>query len=203
MLTKIDSDITVEKKKIFFQYICVLLFSLVLGCAIANFVNNGLLLSFIEQIRIHFSAAFPKDKPLYNITITALCYSAPEIICIVCAFCFTFSIFNYLASDVIFFYEGINVGFSAVVLYRCIRIYEIVSISKLIWFVGFKIAFLIFILFYLYGLAVHSFELKEFTSVHRINIKIRPLLFILLYTVAGLGTTLLLNGIYCIVIFIL
>lgn len=198
-----NNGINVEKKKIFIQYNFVLTMSVLLGIMAAFLTKDGALLSAGERIRTHFAVDIPDANTVYNTARAVLRYSVPDIICIVGAFCFTFSIVSYLASDIILIYEGFTVGFAAAEIYRYISIFDNLSISKFIWFVGFKSAFLIFILSFIYGLAVHALDMKEFNSVYRVKLNFGKLVFLLMYSAVGLGTAILLNTVYCLGIFIL
>ena len=153
--------------------------------------------------RTAYCSLWVKEYTIYNTIRAVLQYSFPDIVCIVGAFGFTFSIINYLASDAVLICEGFTVGLAATAIYRYISRFGNLSFSKFVWFIGFKSAFLIFILSFLYGLAVNSLELKEFNSVYRVKINFSKLIFLLMYSVVGLGTAILLNTVYCIGIFIL
>jgi len=201
-MTAENYNLKIEKYKVLFQYVFICLISLLFGIFFANIIGMGSLLNFEEQIRAHFFSTISEDEPFANMIISVINYSLNDIICIISAFLFTFSIFNYLASDIILVYEGLNIGFSCTVLYKCCSIFNMISDLYFVYYTLFKLVLLIFIIAFLYGLSVYSFKLKSYTSTLRVRLNLKLLLFLLLFTISGCGFVFLLNSIYYVVIVI-
>lgn len=196
-------DIKAETKKIIFQYTIVAMASLLIGGCFSYLISNGILLTFGEEIKNHFLLEIKPDRQLDSILIYTAYYSLFDLLCVFLGFCFTFSIFNYLASDIILLCKGFSVGFSTAVFYRCVSQYSVTDYRSLIIFAILKIFTLIFITVFLCGLSIHSVQLKIFLPNYRFKLEIKSLLFIILYTICGVGTAFILNAIYCFLIFIL
>ncbi len=192
-----------EIKKIIFQYTLVATAALLIGVYFSYLISNGTLLTFGEDIRKHFLADIKKDRQLGNILIYTAYYSLSDLLCIFLGFCFTFSVFNYLASDIILLCKGFSVGFSSAVFYRCVSQYSVIGYKPLVIFVILKLISLIFIVSFLCGLSAHSVELKIFLPNYRFRLNIKSLILIILYTICGIGTVFILNAIYCLLILIL
>ncbi len=192
-----------EIYRILLQFALIALISLLLGICFSRVIGNGLVLSFGEQIKIHFFSEVKKDELLKSIAIFALYYSIADLLCISAAFLSTFSVFNYLVSNIILFYKGFSAGLSLSVLYKCVFNYEITDTRCFTVFTVFKIIMLTFMTLFLYGITLHSFDLKTFLPNNRFVLNLKAFLFIAMYTVAGCCTALILNGAYCFVILML
>ena len=193
-----DKSIKTERKKALFQYCFVCAVSLLVGAFISVFFGKGALLDLGEQIKRHFLSPFPENAPVYNFTISLLYYSALDIACIISAFLFTFSVFNYIASDIILIYQGFSIGLSASILSRYASLFNSISDFYIVWFTIFKILELLFFIFYLNTLTKYSFELKSYSANLRVRLDLKTLLFLLLFMISGCGCVLLLNTVYCI-----
>lgn len=198
-----DKNIITEKKKALFQYCCICLLSVLSGILIAGMLSKGALLDMGEQIKRHFLSPFSQNAPLYNFTYSVLCYSLVDVICISVAFLFTFSVFNYIASNVILIYQGFVIGLSTSVLLRYSVLFGSISYFYIIWFIILKISILIFFVFYLCILTKYSFDLKSYSANLRARLDPRVLLLLLAFMISASGFVILLNAIYCIGIIII
>ena len=198
-----EKNIKTEQRQALLQYCLVCVISFIGSMIIACFLSKGSLLDIGEQITLHFSAQFSKNAPLYNFIISVLYYSIVDIICIISVFLFTFSIFNYLASDVVLLYQGLNIGLSISILLRYSSLFNSISIFDIIWFIGCKSVLLIFYIIYLNTLTKYSFELKSYSANLRVSLNFKTLLYLLIFMISGCGFALLLNAIYCLGIIIL
>ena len=191
-----------EIRKIIFQYATVSIAALLIGIYLACIISNGMILSFGEEIKKHFLTDIKKDRLFDSIMIYTVYYSLSDVLCIILGFCFTFSVFNYLACDIILIFKNFCVGLSSAVFYRCVSQYGMIGYIPLIIFIAFKLVSLTLIAVFLCGLSAHSVDLKIFLPNHRFRLDIKAFILIAAYTVCGIGTVFLLNAVYCIMIYI-
>ena len=133
-------------------------------------------------------------------------YSAAELICIAVTFVFTFSVLNYVTSDLILVYRGFTGGFSACLLYRILMMenteYQPGWLRFFI-FVGVKGCILIGFFLYSWCAALYSYEMKRLNATGRAIWNTRVMGALVLGTIAFCGLILFLNGFYCFLIFVL
>ena len=197
IMVSTNKIITEEKKKALFQYLTICIISTLFGATISLFLGDGALLDMGEQIKKHFLSPFPQNAPLYNFVLSVFYYSLDDLICIAGSFLLTFSIFNYIASDIVLLYQGMNAGLSVAVLIKYSSLFHSISYYYILWFALFRIVALIFYVVYLNTLTNHSFELKSYSANLRAKLDFKILLYLLIFMISGCGFVLLLNAIYC------
>lgn len=188
-----------ERFKILFQYLLVLIGSVIAGALFTFFFTENLLTQLGSNIQTHFQTIFENCNSIPQAIRLVVRYAFPELICVLLSFLFTFSMLNYLISDLILVYEGFTSGCSVFLLFRLNTgmLWEeiLFGITRFGILVCFSVA--------LYRMALYSSQLKRFTETGRPMIHPRTVLRLILCT-AIFGTLILLfDLLYCLLIYLL
>lgn len=195
-----------EKIKISFLFSAVLLISSFLGMIVANYISADLYANSVFRISNHFETAFLRCSDLLGyIKIIALS-SLSDIIAFFVIFAVSFSILNYVITDVVLFYCGVKFGISVAFLVGFSRLqnspYRLGGI-RLSLFVLTELILLVLILCYSCYAATASLRFKQTASSGRPNIKTGDLILFSVKTVACVGAVIILNALYCFSLYIL
>jgi hypothetical protein len=192
--------------KILFQFLLMVLCSATIGWMLVNTLSEASYHNSEFRISSHFETVFINCKILYDYIKAILLYSLSDILSLLIIFVASFSVFNYIVSDLLLVYNGMRIGFSLPFLYAFISdpvfVYNI-GLLKYIVFVFFKVGILILILDYAYRAAVYSQKLKITAPNGRPNIKIKVLFPFIIYTFTYIGSLIIINGAYCWLIYFL
>lgn len=202
----VSNDFQIERMKILIQFLIMLLASLLAGGIFTEFLGAEALLTLSQRVSTHFVAPFAGCMGLGDAVGAVVRYSAAELICVVVTFVFSFSVLNYLTSDLILVYRGFTFGFSACLLYRMLMMEHMgyqPGWLRFFIFVGAKGCILLGFFLYSWRAALHSYELKRLNDAGRAIWNTRVMGALILGTLAFCGLILFFNGFYCLLIFVL
>lgn len=195
-----------ERIKILFQFLLMLVCSFAIGWMLANSVSEAFYQNSVLGISAHFETVFINCNTFYDYIKAILLYALSDILSVFIIFIVSFSAFNYVISDFLLVYNGIRVGFSVSFLSSFISdpifAYN-VGLLRYIVFAFFKAVILLLILDYSYRAAVYSQKLKITSPNGRPNIKIKVFLPFIVYTLTYVGSVIIINGVYCWLIYFL
>lgn len=195
-----------ERAKILFQFALMTVMSLIMGGAIRSFVSGDFFTASVHSVATHFEKIFINCSTAYDYIVRIALYSLSDVILLLVICASSFSILNYVISDAVLVYNGVKFGFCATLLWGFISndllVYNI-GFTRYLVFVFFKSATILLILNYAYRAALYSIKFKRTDSLGRSRIKPRELFPFLVNTSAYVGMLLILNAIYCWLIYIL
>lgn len=177
-------QINLEKQKIIFQFSLVTLASLIAGILFIKTLSGEGVASLLDGIIKHFST----DASLGIFIRQCL----PDIICILLLYLFSFSIINYVATDLILSFLGFKFGICAHLTFLAPISLATASISVFL-----RILLLGVILVYSCRIAIYSLHLKKFLPNGRVAINRKPFISMTLSCMSTIGVTLIIYGLYC------
>lgn len=121
----------IEKIKIFIQYLLMTVSACVGGGAMTFFLKDQTFVSSFYRIFCHMDAPFAQCQTVPECIFLVLQYSASDFAVATSLLIFSFSVLNYLISELLLIYEGVKFGFSTVLL---VRMVSSASLSKYISF---------------------------------------------------------------------
>ncbi len=196
----------IERKKIAFQFILTSVCSALLGLLLVRALSESVYFDNILLVSTHFEKIFIDCKGFYDYFFCILSYALSDIICVLIVFAVSFAVFNYVVSDFVLIYSGVRFGLIISFLYSFVSnagyTYNIGWVRYLV-FIFFKAAVFILLLDYSYRAAVYSVNLKKISAAGRPNLKFKVLLPFLVNTFARIGGVIILNGLYCALIYFL
>ncbi len=197
---------TLEKMKISFLFSSVLIVSTLLGIFIANYVSVSIYPNSVFLLSNHFETAFLRCTDFLGCVKIIALYSLSDIILLLIIFAVSFSILNYLLTDIVLFLAGVKFGISVAFLLTFSRIsnlpYSIGSIRIFI-FIASELLILALLLYYSYSAAISALSFRGTNVSGRPNIKVRDFMFFSVKTAACVGAILILNAIYCFLLYVL
>ena len=197
---------TLEKMKISFLFSSVLIVSTLLGIFIANYTSASTYPNSVFLLSNHFETAFLRCTDFLGCVKTIALYSLSDIRLLLIIFAVSFSILNYLLTDIVLFLAGVKFGISVAFLLTFSRIsnlpYSIGSIRIFI-FIASELLILALLLYYSYSAAISALSFRGTNVSGRPNIKVRDFMFFSVKTAACVGAILILNAIYCFLLYVL
>lgn len=201
-----NDPLSIERAKIGFQFILMTVCSFLMGALLISFLSEEFYAKSVLRVSTHFETVFINCSELREYIFSVLLYALSDIISIAVVFVVSFAVFNYIASDIVLIYNGIKTGFTVFFLYSFVSnaslAYNIGSLRYLI-FVFFKAVILLLILDYSYRSAVYSAKFKTFNNMGRPNINPKVLFPFILNTLTYIGSVIILNALYCWLMYIL
>lgn len=195
-----------EQTKIAFQFVLMTVCSLLMGVLFAGVLSDQIYADKMSLVSSHFEKIFVDCDRIYEYFLCIFSYAVSDIICILIIFAVSFAIFNYVISDFVLIYSGFRVGIALSFLFSFISNVEYtynIGWIKYLVFLFFKVAILVLLLDYSYRAALYSGNLKKTSSIGRPNLKFKVLLPFLVSSFARMGAVIILNGLYCGLIFFL
>ena len=182
--------------KVQLQYTLVCIFSLVCGWFISSLPSDAYFLEAISHIRLHFLDAAAFYDGFSSLLPYVFRYSAWYMLYVVALFLASFAVFRYLISDVILFFAGFQLSYSAFLMLRLHSAEDVTSLPLLLF--GIK-QIIIFFLIYIFAkraaVYAQSFRTYSPTGSHAPPFHILfPFIFCCISYVAKI---LLICGIYC------
>ncbi|MBE6576673.1 MAG: hypothetical protein E7653_00870 [Ruminococcaceae bacterium] len=193
--TKSSDEIKLEKIKILFQFAIMLIASIVLGVCLARVISIDLRSTATANILRHFS---PQGTKGVGDFLEYLRYSAFDVIVVVLLVIFSFSFINYIISDIVIVMYGAKLGIASSLL---LAIPEVRAFDRFVFFT-FKPLLLILIVLFSYKMALFSLEIRRFSNNGRLVADRRKTLSMLLASLAFIGLILIINGLYCLCLYI-
>ena len=176
-----------ERIKILFQYGVMLLGGFFIGTVLPSFLSQATQMNLADTIAQHFALPFSHCQGWLN-RISLVSYdSAMDWTLVGISFLFSFSVLNYLISDILLTYMGFRFGICISMLCRLVgseRNGFVFRPSHLLSFLFFKLLILICLFLYSYRLTAYSYEIKQTFKNGRASIRLE-------YLIPLLGSTLL------------
>ena len=201
-----DPAMRMERVKIIFQFALMTACSFVIGILLIRMLPQSFYSDSVLKVSTHFETLFINCGSFYDYIRCILKYSLSDIICIAALFCVSFAAFNYVASDVVLIYNGIRTGSAVSFLWAFISSAELaykLGVLRYVVFVVFKSILLLLVFDYSCRAAIHSRKLKSLSPAGRPNVKPRALFPFIVNTLTYVGSVIILNGIYCFLIYVL
>ena len=194
-----------ERIKILSLFSSVLLISCILGAIMANYISSSSYANYMFLISTHFETAFLDSSGFVDCARIVTRYALPDIISVLAVFAASFSICNYLITNVVLIYNGLKIGLSIAFLaqFNANNGLYTVGNTKVIIFALIEFITLLLILYYSYRSALSSVALRRTDQSGRPNLKTKDFLQFASKTLACIGGVLILNALYCAFIYIL
>lgn len=196
----------IERTKIAFQFILMSVCSVLIGFLLVGVLSENIYSDNVFRVSDHFKKMFIGCESFGDYFSCILSFALSDIICILIIFAVSFALFNYVVSDFVLIYSGFRFGFITSFLSSFVSnteyAYSIGWIKYLV-FIFFKSAVFILLWDYSYRSAVYSANLKETSSIGRPNLKIKVVVPFLVNTLARIGAVIILDGLYCGLIYFL
>ena len=194
----------VERLKICFQFLFVLVLSCASGVILSKSISDSFYANWMFRVSTHFETIFIKCSDVFERAIAICVYSLSDILSVFLIFAVSFFVFNYTLTNVVLFYNGIKFGVSVSFLIEFFKrsetIYSI-GISRLILFLSFEFVFLVVLFLYSCKMALSSSKLRGVTTLGRPNIKPKEFFLSTVKTLAYIGVILILNSSYCFLLY--
>ncbi len=195
-----------ERIKILFQFILMLVCSVIIGWLVVNSLTETFYQNSVLGVSTHFETVFINCKTFYDYIKEILLYALSDILSVFVIFVVSFSAFNYLVCDLLLVYNGLRIGtsvsFLSAFISNSIFAYNI-GLLRFVVFVFFKAVVLMLMLDYAYRAALYSQKLKLTAPNGRPNVKVKVLLPFIVYTLTYIGSVIIINGVYCWLIYLL
>ena len=195
-----------ERVKIAFQFTLMSVCSLILGVLLSRSLSEVFYSDYVVNISTHFETLFLKCEKFYDYFLCVASYAISDIVCVIIIFCVSFAAFNYVVSDLVLAYLGIKTGLAVSFLFTFISNPEFqynIGWLKYMVFLIFKLFILIIIWDYSYRSAVYSYNLKKVNTLGRSATSAKTLFVFLINTAAYLGSVIILNILYCLLVYLL
>ena len=169
-------------------------------------ISQSVLFEIEKNLIYHFEIPFVECKSLFESFQVFIKLTFKDIVCFAILFFSTFTIFNYIVSDLIIFYVGFDFGFSVCLLFKFFLNSEAnISYSpngiELFIFIITRLIFVASILYFSIKLSVGTFKMKSIKSNGRFTISFPILVYALFLTISGICISVLLKLFYCFIIY--
>ncbi len=193
-----------EQKKIIFQYGLMLVASMILGWTLKRFLSQNFLLDTANLMAKHFSIPFAFCNSAWEYLQCIFLYALPDLISFFLIFMSAFTVFNYVLVDVVLVYLGLRSGFSIGILMTASHLALSFSSSLFhrICFVCLRFFILAMVFWFSYQISLQAFRIKRFSPVGRLLTDPKRIFTLCLFSVAFLALVTILNGLYCLLIYI-
>ena len=198
--------LAIERAKIGFQFILMTVCSFTIGALFISFLSEEFFAQSALKLSTHFETVFINCSSIREYLFSVLLYALSDIISIAIIFVVSFAVFNYIASDIVLIYNGIKTGFTVFFLYSFVSNVALtynIGVLRYWVFAFFKAVILLLILDYSYRSAVYSAKFKIFNNTGRPEITPKVLFSFILKTLTYMGAVIILNALYCWLIYIL
>ena len=195
-----------EKVKISVLFSFILLLSSICGILIANYISSELYANSVFNISTHFETAFLKASGVIDAVKIIAIYSLPDILSVLIIFAASFSVFNYIITDIALVYNGIGFGISSAFLINFSKksgLPYTLGHARLWLFIMIDVAILSVLLYYSYQSALSSVSFRYTDKNGRPSIKTKDILTFALKTAACVGGIFILKSLYCFLLYIL
>ena len=190
-------EIKTEKAKILLQFVIMLIASLMLGIFVSKLLSEETRQGAFSMMLEHFSSRADQGR-LSDMLSSFLRYSAFDVISFIIIFVFSFSFINYIVSDIILVLYGAKLGLSSSLI---ISASGLKAFDTVLFFI-FKPIVVILIALYCYKMALLALDIRRFSSKGRYLSNSKKTLAMLTVSLVFIGSILLINGLYCLFIYI-
>ena len=191
-----------ESAKILFQYLLMILASSVCGAAMNQMLSDAFINDQLSGVILHFEGMFLGCDGLLSYLRCLLRYSMLDLISLAGLFACSFSIFNYVISDLILVFNGFRLGFCGVFLTHFLKGQGVYSLTYGTFFMFwiFRLSVVFLLLRFAFRGALWARKMKSYLPGGRKALRGRVLIsFVssLLFTACSI---LMLNTLYCVLI---
>lgn len=201
MTSKRKCSVKIEKEKIVFQFILMLIASAVCGICFSKLLNGTALQNVADRIIRHFCTPYAGGSTLSVFRRSYILFCIPNIICVVAVFVFSFSFINYVITDIVLAFLGFRYGFNSALI-AVSALSEIGVFNSLAYWVLYAVI-LAAVLFYSCRMAFYSLTLRSFSANGRLIVEKKALLSSLLFALTVIGLILIVGGVYCLFVIVL
>lgn len=198
--------VRIERVKIIFQFAMTILCSFIMGLLLIKMLPAQFYSNSVLKVSTHFEMVFINCQSIYDYIRCILKYSLSDILCIITLFLVSFFTFNYVASDIVLIYNGIKLGSTVSFLWGFIADTTLaynLGVLRYLVFAVFKLVLIVLIFNYSCRSAIYSHKLKAVSGTGRPNVKARALIPFIVNTLTYVGSIIIINGIYCFLIYAL
>ena len=197
---------SIEQIKILFQFLVTLLFAFISGALLCGACSDAFISSSQTVITTHFNSLFFGAIRLHDVFSTIITYSLPYIFVMIAIAVLSFSVFNYLVSDIVLLICGVKVGFSITLLLNNIffgQSIQGVSVLSFLMFSMFRILILVLVVCFAYRASLFSRNISFRNNNGRYYLEPLKILSFAVITAAHIGALVFTNGVYCAIAFVL
>lgn len=187
-----------EKNKIIFQFALMLIASVIGGICFSNLLSEVALEKAALRIISHFGVS--SDNGFSRLVWQYLGVCLPDIICALVLFLFSFSFVNYVVSDAVLVFLGFRYGVNSAIIK--ITSFSVVGVGNSLSYWLLRAAVLTVFMIFSCRMAFYSLSLRKFSQNGRLVLDRKALLSQMIYTLTVIGLLLMINGLYCIFIFV-
>ena len=156
-----------ERFKIGFQYVLVLLASAVMGWLLAKSDDIQIEQAQMELILGHFFRPFASLPSARQALLTVLSFAASTLLGVALVFLFSFSAINCLINNGILIYFGARTGYTVSLLLQVVMQSDRIGFGRWILFFSFKLATMLLLLFCAYRTSEYSCYMRMNSSSGR------------------------------------
>ncbi len=186
-----------EKKKIIFQFILMLVSSVIGGICFSKLLSHEMTETAILRISHHFSVSYLNDFGFSEFLKEFFELCLPDIICISILLLASFTFINYMVTDFVLVFLGFRYGINSALL----NIADI-SISTSLLFCVLRIIILAIFLVYSCRMAFYALSFRRFSSNGRLVLSKSKLISAFIFTLTVIGAIFIINGIYSVFAFV-
>lgn len=187
-----------EKNKIIFQFALMLIASVIGGICFSNLLSEGALERAALKIISHYGAS--ADNGVSELVLQYLVVCLPDIICVLVLFLFSFSFVNYVVSDAVLVFLGFRYGVNSAIIK--ITSFSVVGVGNSLAYWLLRASVLTVFMIFSCRMAFYSLSLRKFSQNGRLALDRKALLSQIIYALTVIGLLLMINGLYCIFVFV-
>ncbi len=195
-----------ERAKIALQFALMSICSAVLGVLLSKVLPESFYVKSAGALFEHFGNIFKNCSEVSENLYQILSYALSDIILVAVIFCVSFAVFNYAVSDIVLVYSGLKTSFAISFLSKYLSNTDFsysISWIEFTVFVIFKLLIMLVIWDYAYKAAAFSPNLKKINSLGRSAVNTRTVFSFFLSSLIYFGTIIILNSLYCYLIYII
>jgi len=197
-ITHSIKSLEVEKIKIVFQFLLMLSASFICGICLLNIITQEAVNNAFLVICRHFTSPFEGSVSFFHKLRSYLTFCLSDILSVLLLFIFSFSFFNYFASDIVIIYQGFAFGVNASLL--CCVGSAYVSIVHIFAYVLCRLLIIISLVVYAYKMSCYSLNIRKFSARGRITLSFKSFVNMFVSMIAVIGFILIVKGLYCLTI---
>lgn len=190
-----------EKKKIVFQFALMLISAIIGGFCFSNLLSDSAVSDATLKMTEHFGVSLIKGADISDAFLGYVRFCLPDMICVLLLFVFSFSFVNYVVSDAVLVFLGVRYGINSAIIR--IASFSVIGVGNSLAYWLLRAATLALFMIFSCRMAFYSLTLRRFSANGRLMIDKRALLSQVLYALTVLGSVFMINGLYCVFVFVL
>ena len=189
-----------EKNKIVFQFALMLIASVIGGICFSNLLSDSALEKAMMKIISHFEASAKSSTGFSGLMLEYINFCLSDIICAVALFIFSFSFVNYIVSDAVLVFLGFRYGMNAAIIK--LASFSVIGVGNSLSYWLLRAVILSVFMLFSCRMAFYSLTLRKFSPNGRLVVDRRALISEIIYLLTVIGLLLMINGLYCIFVFV-